>query len=582
MFLATTALDEFWDTSEELFFLGEWCKLFDKKDSLDDLSYKTLPFEWNNSEKIYEAYTYCNLLYEKVLSNLTDKLNEIHKLDKSIDFYRVILGNWLVRFIHQYYDKYISIMNATKYDNLYTYILDQNQYYIPHDIQDYIEKQAFSDLYNLQLYSDIIKFTNIKYDIKITKEPIKNKLNIDLNNTLNAKIFVNLSKVFKVISKVNIFNKNRLVIVNPYFKYNKFYNIFVLFCKSKFKFIFDDFKYQVSFKNVVDKDLRKNLSLDLGLQNDFEKILSETIFNHIPTLFLESFNEFRNNVKVLNIPTMKYYYTAQALHANNIFKFFVAENLKKISILTHQHGGAYGMDMKLFQEEYEKSISDTYYTWGWKGDKCKSLPFPNHKSKINQNQDAILFVMNNSPRYMYLFQFHAISSFVTGEYLEQAKQFLKTLKTKKIKLRSYPGKGYNTFLSERLKEENFNITYDDFSKKFDTMLAECKLIVADHLTTTWLESLAINKPTVVFSSKKYTSFRKEVLPYIKKLEEAKILFFTPCAAAKHIDEIENNIDIWWKSNKVQSARIEFVEKYAYTTDKWIDIWVDEFDKVLKD
>ena len=122
MFLATTALEDFWDNSEALVFLGEWCKLFNRRHIWMNKKFVDLPPVWKDTAEIENGIRYCNNIYERLLNDLTVTLNRIHGDEKNVDYYRMILGNWLLHFIHQYYDKYLTLSLAFEiYPNIIPY-----------------------------------------------------------------------------------------------------------------------------------------------------------------------------------------------------------------------------------------------------------------------------------------------------------------------------------------------------------------------------------------------------------------------------------------------------------------------------
>ena len=54
MFLATTAVEEFWDTNQQKILLaGEWCRLYKKEYFVET---ECLPFIWNHVEKVFYHY----------------------------------------------------------------------------------------------------------------------------------------------------------------------------------------------------------------------------------------------------------------------------------------------------------------------------------------------------------------------------------------------------------------------------------------------------------------------------------------------------------------------------------------------
>ena len=75
IFLATTAIEEFWDKTSEIMFLGPWC-ISDKIciESDDYTENKTVPSPWYLPAKRIDAYNYCRSLYEMTITKLSISL----------------------------------------------------------------------------------------------------------------------------------------------------------------------------------------------------------------------------------------------------------------------------------------------------------------------------------------------------------------------------------------------------------------------------------------------------------------------------------------------------------------------------
>ena len=76
--LITTALEDTWpnDPSEPVIFLGEWCKLFSRQHIWSKMDYEVLPYHWDDHKKILSDALYLNNLYEEILSELSNRLNQ--------------------------------------------------------------------------------------------------------------------------------------------------------------------------------------------------------------------------------------------------------------------------------------------------------------------------------------------------------------------------------------------------------------------------------------------------------------------------------------------------------------------------
>ena len=99
-FLITTALEQTWYKADvPVLFLGEWCTLVSEKHKWETLTHETLPYHWDDRKRLYRDYCYLDNLYEKSLVLLTESMNQLHKENNSLRYWRIITGPWLYSFI---------------------------------------------------------------------------------------------------------------------------------------------------------------------------------------------------------------------------------------------------------------------------------------------------------------------------------------------------------------------------------------------------------------------------------------------------------------------------------------------------
>ena len=106
-------------------------------------------------------------------------------------------------------------------------------------------------------------------------------------------------------------------------------------------------------------------------------------------------------------------------------------------------------------------------------------------------------------------------------------------------------------------------------------MSSSRIFVSDHFGTTFLESMQSNTPSIIFINKKTYLFRKDFSPFIEKLIENKILFYSPIEASRHINFVYSNVEKWWNSIELQKIRQEFVNKHALTDIRWIEKWCEK-------
>ena len=71
--LVTTALEETWGNQENIIFLGEWCRLYAKRENLRFRSHEVLPYHWDDRNKAFEDFQYLSILTKKITSDLSKK-----------------------------------------------------------------------------------------------------------------------------------------------------------------------------------------------------------------------------------------------------------------------------------------------------------------------------------------------------------------------------------------------------------------------------------------------------------------------------------------------------------------------------
>lgn len=571
-FLVTTSLkSSLPNKNDAILYLGEWC--------LPDNEYigNVMPYIYNSGEKMNIAYSKCEKYFKKYLSQLTLTLNKIHNLNYDKKAYNIILGNWLKVYIHQLYEKYTMLKFAYCQYNIKNTYINGFKNYIPLDFNDYMKYIVNNDEYNFQQYSQLINILgyrctqiNINYELKQ-----KNTYSLPYNKKKNIiESFFNL---------MNLFFSPKVIITSPYFNGSLFRNYLKIFFSKVGFYGFTFFQKKMQIETKFDNELRENIKLDY-CSDEFEKVLSLMLFKNIPWLFLEGFNWINQLSKSFDKSIARIYYTSNALHSNYLYKFFLARNYKKIIIISHQHGGGYGTHKINMMESYERSIVDKFYTWGWSEKKAKYLAH----EKIAKNgfiqkfseKTTILIPLTGLPRYLHRFQ----DQFFSSLYLEYQYSLItfinlcsKDLK-ENILVRNYSDY-YEWDTDKKIEKLYSNIKYDN-SRVFQNSMNNSKVIISLHLSSTYLESLSKNIPTLVYIDKNIYKFRKNAEKYIESLHENKIVFYDIDSLVYHLKSVYFNIEEWWFSSSVQKARREFCHQYSRASDDWIKDWLIEFQSIL--
>jgi len=587
-FLVTTALSETIDRKEPLLLLGEWCRssLTDKKNIKYDLT--VLSYHWDDREKLHKDFLYLDELYEKLLVELTNKLNEIHGTNHRIKYWRILIGPWLAYFIQIIFDRWSNIQLAnTNFQLLGTSILDFKEHsFIPKDMKDFT-KFIVSDEWNHFIYSYIIKnYTNIIY----TNTPTEKKfVKVHHAQNLNFKRRIKKYLLDKVNYITNIFiKKDDALFLNTYLPIKS--NIELSLKMSQVPSFFD-YQNNFNFDEIEVEKNKRTWTLNGSNKNEFETFARSIIPKQFPILYLEGYNYLLNKVNDLPWPSEpKLIFTSSSYSTDDKFKLYTAnKNEKGTPLVIGQHGGGIGTHQFAFYEKHQIEISDLYLTWGWKDTsrlKLKAVGNLKEKKPLtlkSKLKNKILLTALNMPFQSSHLYSAPISSQVLYYFNDQCKfidNLNPTLKNKLIIRLKYVEKNYEPSL-KRWKEKFPKITIDEGSANLDKLIKKSKIFVSTYNGTTFIESFSMNIPTIIFWDPKYWEINKSAEKYFNQLKKVGVFHDNPESAAKHINKIWNDIDTWWESKEVKASVDTFKNYYSYKPKKFVDRIYSELQKVIK-
>lgn len=586
MFLITTADQRFWKTDQPILFLGEWCKLFSQRSIWEKFSYEVLPYHWDDRKKLYQDYLYLDNLYEQILLGLSECLNQIHNVEHTVRYWRIIIGPWLYYFIQVLYDRYQSILTAAECRKVTNTLISkcERRQWLPQDYREFL-KWFVNDDYNYYLYSRIIEYTNrVPFDIL----EVKSNSNIHVKYVNSKKHLFSFKKLLKYF--IELYERfipdcfNQIVLVSTYLN------------------IWDLIKLQLSLKqfpcllspNVIspesniDWDLREKLSYRSS-GNEFEQLLSKIIKEQIPSIYVEGYAQM-NQVSLAKYPQCpKVIFTGTASYSNEAFKFWAAYHVDQgVKLVGFQHGGLYGMGLWYSDENHEIRIYDQFYTWGWKSKAYGNIK-PLSVAKLNKikrnarpkKDGMLLMVLSTMPRYSYHMYSAYVASSGTLAYFNDQYRFVRALSKKNQKLllvRLYQH-DYGWSQMDRWSYEFPEIECYLGNKSMLDQLNESRLFIGTYNATTYLETFTANFPTVLFWNPNHWELRPFAQPYFDELRHVGILHDTPESAARKVNQICDDPISWWQQSEIQAVKNQFCYQFARTSDNWLKEWKNELRKL---
>jgi putative transferase (TIGR04331 family) len=510
---------------------------------------------------------------------LSERLGEIHQTTKTVKFWRIIIGPWLRYFIDAVFDRYETLKLASETNGFSDTLLLQYEIddCIPNNFSEFYN-QFREDPWNHIIFAECIKFMNLPYtEISIPLESSKNLVSIESSSKSVSR------KVLEKLSRLIPSWLNKAVFVAAYLPKSQLAQLQLKLGQLPY-LESPDINLQ---RPVVDSVKRDGLIYSANT-TDFEQFLCGLISKFIPFAYLESYKSWQEEA-LRQFPSQpKLIITANAYQNDDGFKMWTAYHhvVKNIPYIIVQHGGHYGISKAYQTEDHQIASSGNFASWGWdqKGD-SNVVPMPALKvpgGEIPYKPDGdILLLLASLPRYFYChFSFPVAGQFI--KYLENQRALISLLSTEslgEVKIRlDVDIFGWN--IKERMEHYGYGHMLEEIKTPLYSRLRNCKLAVSSYNATIFLETLAMNFPTVVYLDPHFFEIRDEAIQDMDLLKRVKILHETPESAADHINAIESEVDTWWESTDVQEARRIFCKKFVNTCPNRFQEWATYLKKTL--
>ena len=573
--LVTTALDTSWgELNQKIIFLGEWCKRFSKRNLWSHLDYETIDFHWRDRQKLENDHQYLEDLNEELLENLAIFLNDFHKLNKSKEYWRVVIGPWLLVYIPVIWDRWeaiTSVMNLN--EEMDTYFINNALFRKPpNDITQFREDHD-SDIWNHSVFAQIIKKRHPKnIHIKKIKASLP-KASIVNENTLTnkQKILQFSARILDSILKIFSNGKQEIIFFHSYFpRKDLLYFYFKLRVLPRWHSLLKEPVKLIDSKDRINLELKT-----VQGKNDFEEFLIENILNDIPVAYLEGLDSIREKIK--NIVTAKKIFTANAYIGNETFKVWAAEQISLGSkLIISSHGGAFYPKFNNF--DVEEKIAHERVVWGKEWIQSQTRLPPNklhYKSDGYEQKKKILFIDFENTRYGFRCQSVPVGPLVLDVF-NQNKKFLMGLNAKILRNLKIRPKGLGSWETEKRYIHYFgkDIITDKPSMLQD--FDDSKIVICSYPQTSLSESMFAGIPTILLLKKGIWECQSIFDELFDELEKASILHFDPIKAALHLENIYENPKLWWESKEVLFARKKFDEICLTIRENPKNMWVNFF------
>ena len=529
------------------------------------------PYCWDGRRQAAADYEYLWSVYERLLLDLTHDLNTRHGVDRSVRSWQILLGPWLGYFVQMLYSRWRSIESAVVSGDLSgTVVLEGiGQDLVPESMLGF-HRLFEGEEWNHFIYAEIlervggVELERISHTVTHRFDPTPASPSLSFLREPRAAALTAWSRLVAPLVR-----DGGVVLVSPYMSWPDELSIYLRLRQVPIVWSL------VPVTAVRTPVGERNWQMTGEPANSFEQFVRDLIPRQIPSAYVEGFEAIETALDEGPWPTRpKLIFTSNAHNNNDMFKAWAARSVDQgAHLVTGQHGGNFGVAEYYFGEDHERSIADAYLTWGWSDPKDdRAVPvgqlFGQRPLGVSHSEQstALLITALGPPN-----GYHMISQPHAGQWLENIEDQFTFVETLNEDLRSCLlvrlfKTDYGWEQTERWNDRCPDVELDLGYGPIRDLYRRTRVLLCSYGATPFMEAFAMNIPTIMFWNPEHWELRSEARPAFESLVAAGILFRSPTDAARKLSEVWNDVDSWWTSTPVRSAREQFCDLYNRTPD----------------
>lgn len=315
-------------------------------------------------------------------------------------------------------------------------------------------------------------------------------------------------------------------------------------------------------------------SFDTNFLDELEALIAATM----PRVLTDDFAAFDNGAQKYDFHMGKSIITtATKYRAENRFVLAHAKQAGE-RIFRAQHGSGYGMARAMIAQEIEYFDSG-FISWGWRRDDvipddAIALPSPmlSRLAKWKPRNRNIILIATNVELAPHPFKGGPQPS-QWLVYRHWKVDFIQALPASvRADLLYRPRSGAQNDLEDLPYLEKKLGKLRILGGDLHDAISQCRLAVIDHPGTAMHVLMSCGVPTVMYWQRDAWTQHPAAEIIFDRLRTARILLDNPVDAANHVAAHADDIDAWWNSDDVRSARALWNDHFAYTDRAWRRRW----------
>ena len=353
-YLVTTSDESTWKFDRPVIFLGEWCRLYDRRHIWENMdAIVAEPYGVDRVSKDLNA-AQASEFEDTIFPKLCTSLNHYHGKQYSQRFWKIILGHWLSLHLSVILNRVKTLEQC-----LQKYQISGTTFFRSDDFS--FTADCFS--------SSLSNFDDNQWN-NILNEKILNLLemnipfveNIDYHSSIEpSRVRPSFSRVFskwahKYIGLFLSFfiRDNDAFIINSYLPLKEEVKLHLALRQLPQFWSESNFKSQNRPNSMIRHQLAKDLTSES--KDSLMEIISSMLFELMPVCFLEDFSNLNNFSKKQRWPkNPKFIFTSSNFFADDVFKLWTANKVESgTKYYIGQHGNNNGTLKSLIGGELRK------------------------------------------------------------------------------------------------------------------------------------------------------------------------------------------------------------------------------------
>jgi putative transferase (TIGR04331 family) len=531
-------------------------------------------------EALIDDHNFVDQKYHKYVPLLANKLNEIHNTKYDVLFWQKSFSLSLIRYIKYFYDIFQvceEYFNPEFHD---CQVLSIESYYTPTDFDDqrnFFQATAFGQEQIFSIYINLFhpqRFKSIEDQFSwptIPESKRISQLKRKLSNITMDKL------ILRIIAQIYKIREPKVGIVNSFFSAK---NLKEIIGKSNGLIRPIPLKADFNFSSKLDWEKRESITASQDDFDRFDDFFFSSLKYCFPKIFIEGFNEVSNYYHQFFKSFKKLKYVVNEAWIGSNYSSLAMAILQKQGIkhIYNEHNFL-SHHFLCNNHKYLLPLVDKFVTLGWfktntpKLVKGASL-FEWYLDKEYKMEHDLLFITGQpavkAPEISA--SYGDFGSCNAKSHLKFNHIFFSKLKIPTVQsmvFRGYPVDGFvvshlqppmvaydqDYVLSEYLKDCKL---IDNVSLSAKKLMQKSKLVIIDYLSTSYVESMLADIPTIFFWNQENYPLEEEYLDFYSSLIAVGICQTDPSEAAAFIEKIKDNPEEWWQQPSVQNAKKLFL------------------------